>query len=110
MTELNLDNVLAQMRSLEASGRVELPDLVPPAGTVSATEKFADALAASLDQVNQAQQAAGNLQDRYLLGETDVNLADVMVAGQKSQISFQTLLQVRNRMVEAYQEIMRMPM
>lgn len=69
---------------------------------------FADALKASLNQVNQSQVEAQTLGKNFALGDDSVSLSDVMIAGQKANINFQATLQVRNKMVSAYQEIMSM--
>ncbi len=69
---------------------------------------FAQVLKASLDQVNSAQSRAEGLGKRFALGDDSVNLSDVMIAGQKASISFQATVQVRNKLVSAYQEIMNM--
>ncbi|MEC9340765.1 MAG: flagellar hook-basal body complex protein FliE [Pseudomonadota bacterium] len=105
---VGVEGVLAQMRQLQASGRVDLQAPAVGAAPGTGIERFAGFLQESLDAVNQAQRTSGALQDRYLAGDPGTNLAEVMVAGQKAEISFQSLLQVRNRVVEAYQEIMRM--
>jgi len=110
MSDMSVDSVLSQMRSILAEGRVELPPLdLPNIGETKPTGGFSGLLAESVDKVNSAQKSAGQLQDRFLQGDESVSLADAMVAGQKAEISFQTLVQVRNRVVNAYEEIMRMP-
>jgi flagellar hook-basal body complex protein FliE len=42
------------------------------------------------------------------MGDPNVNLVDVMIASQKASVAFEATVQVRNKMVEAYQEVMRM--
>jgi flagellar hook-basal body complex protein FliE len=69
---------------------------------------FADALKAQLDQVNGAQQKAEQLGQRFTLGDDSVNLSDVMIASQKANIGFQATIQVRNKLVSAYHDIMAM--
>lgn len=69
---------------------------------------FSDALKASLDQVNQVQVNAETLGKNFAMGDDSVNLSDVMIAGQKANISFQTAVQVRNKLVSAYHDIMNM--
>lgn len=69
---------------------------------------FATALKASLDQVNSAQKQAETLGKQFALGDDSVSLSDVMIAGQKASMSFQASVQVRNKLVSAYQEIMNM--
>lgn len=68
---------------------------------------FQDALKSALDGVNATQQKAEALTEAYQRGEvTDV--AKVMLARQESSIAFEATLQTRNRLLSAYQEIMRM--
>lgn len=69
---------------------------------------FGSALTDALKGVNMEQIKANTLAEQFEMGKTD-DLAAVMIAGQKSSIAFQTVLQVRNRLVAAYQDIMNMP-
>lgn len=69
---------------------------------------FSSALKASLDQVSQTQMKAKTLGQNFVLGDDSVSLSDVMIAGQKANISFQATVQVRNKLVSAYQDIMNM--
>lgn len=69
---------------------------------------FASALKASLDQVNNAQLKSSELQKRFAMGDDKVNLSDVMINSQKANIAFQATIQVRNKLVSAYHDIMNM--
>jgi flagellar hook-basal body complex protein FliE len=69
---------------------------------------FADALKTSLDQVNSSQVQAEQLGQRFALGDDTVSLSDTMIAMQKANINFQATVQVRNKLVSAYHEIMNM--
>jgi flagellar hook-basal body complex protein FliE len=69
---------------------------------------FADALKNSLDQVSNAQHNAEKLGERFALGDDKVSLSDVMISMQKASIGFQATVQVRNKLVSAYHEIMNM--
>lgn len=69
---------------------------------------FAQVLKSTLDQVNESQSNAQKLSDSFSMGDDSVNLSDVMIAMQKASISFQTSVQVRNRLVSAYRDIMTM--
>jgi flagellar hook-basal body complex protein FliE len=87
-----------------------------PAGPVAGLEgeaaagkvNFADALKASLDQVSASQKSSRELGQRFTAGDDSVNLSDVMISMQKASISFQASVQVRNKLVSAYHEIMNM--
>ncbi len=70
--------------------------------------RFSDLLGQAIDTVHQKQQAANQLADAFEIGQSGVDLTDVMVASQKASVSFQALMQVRNKVVQAYQDIMQM--
>ena len=102
---IDAQGVLAQMRALASQARGA--ELAPPA--VTATD-FGAVMREALDYVNANQQHATALADRFERGEPGIDVADVMVALQKANISFQAATQVRNRLVSAYQDIMNMPL
>ena len=74
-----------------------------------AQKQFADYLKESINSVNTSQNQADGLAQKLANGE-NVDLQQVMVAAQKASITLQTTMEVRNKVVEAYQEIMRMQM
>lgn len=74
----------------------------------SAPPSFTDMLKQAIDNVNGLQSETGDLRTRYEMGDPSVDIVDVMVASQKSSVAFEATLQARNRLVSAYQEIMRM--
>lgn len=64
----------------------------------------------AIGSVNEVQQQSSALASAYERGDTGVSLSQVMVASQKASVSFQALTQVRNHLVDAYKDIMNMPM
>lgn len=80
------------------------------AGRVADAEPgdFAGALKASLDSVNRTQQSANALGQAFESGTTTASLAEVMLATQKASVAFQATVQVRNKLVQAYQDVMNM--
>ncbi len=103
MSEMNVNQVLAQMRSMsiEASAKPE---------QVKEHSDFSAMLKESIDSVNSTQQASGKLSKAFEIGDQDVSLAEVMIASQKANVSFQAMVQVRNKLVDAYKDVMNMPM
>lgn len=69
---------------------------------------FGDAMAQAMKGVSASQMEASRLQREVQLDNPNVSLEETMIAMQKSQIGFQATLQVRNRLVSAYSEIMNM--
>ncbi|RCU44572.1 MULTISPECIES: flagellar hook-basal body complex protein FliE [Corallincola] len=94
----------AMMRQAQA------PEMRPDAVPVnSAGDKFGGLLQNAIDGVNDVQSQAGQLRTAFEMGDRNVSLGDVMIASQKSSVAFQATVQVRNKLVEAYKEIMNMP-
>lgn len=63
----------------------------------------------AINQVNHNQKVANDLRNRFEKGDASVDLPEVMIAAQKSSVSFQAMNQVRNKLVEAYKDVMNMP-
>ena len=78
------------------------------AGNAPHKAGFADALKASLDNVNQSQMNAEKLGQAFSMGDDKFSLSDVMISMQKANITFQATVQVRNKLVSAYHDIMNM--
>ncbi len=113
MNDLAINSVLAQMRSLRAqagSGLGSAAGASPVQGANGAVAaNFSDTLKGALNNVAESQNVAGSLATRFELGDDKVNLSDVMLAGAKSQVQFRGAVEVRNRLVAAYQDVMNMP-
>ncbi len=94
-------NGTSSLSGLASSGRT---------GTANESTKvsFSDSLKRMLDSVNDQQSKADDLSKRFALGEDNVNLSDVMIERQKASLSLQATVQVRNKLVSAYHEIMNM--
>ena len=112
MNVSGVNSLLAQMRSamVVAQGGVTPPALQPAAvaNGASAPTDFASVLKSSLDGVAQVQNHAESMQQSFVLGDDKVSLSDVMIDMQKANIAFQTTVQVRNKVVAAYNDIMNM--
>ncbi|MBV9884881.1 MAG: flagellar hook-basal body complex protein FliE [Sphingomonadaceae bacterium] len=80
------------------------------AGEASGTGRagFGQALVNALSEVNASQARAGQVTEAYERGET-TDIASVMLARQQASIGFEATLQVRNRLLTAYKDIMSMP-
>lgn len=77
----------------------------PPAGKGD----FVASLDAALKTVSRAQNDAAELQREFQLENPNVSLEETMIAMNKSQLTFQAAVQVRNKLVQAYEQVMNMP-
>ncbi|MES2534916.1 MAG: flagellar hook-basal body complex protein FliE [Pseudomonadota bacterium] len=109
MTGIDTSRIEAMVGQLKAAAARAQGAIDPLQGEKTAGKlDFAAALKASLDQVSDTQQKAQQLGQRFVLGDDSVNLSDVMISMQKASISFQATVQVRNKLVSAYQDMMNM--
>ena len=76
--------------------------------TPQAVDGFQDTFKNALQAVSRAQNEATRLQNEVQMGNSSVSLEETMLAMQKAQIGFQATMHVRNRMVQAYTDIMNM--
>ncbi len=106
MSDINVNQVLAQMRTMS----IEASSKPIKAEQTAGGSDFAAMLKDSIDSVNETQQTSASLSKSFELGDSDVGLAEVMIASQKASVSFQAMLQVRNKLVDAYKDVMNMPM
>ena len=106
MDKVGIDNVLAPLRAASAMAGGNTP--AGAAAKDAAAVDFGQVLKTAVDQVNNAQLETNKLAKQFELGAPNANLQDVMISLQKANISFQTMVQVRNKLVNAYQEIMNM--
>ena len=106
MSQMEIDSVLAQIRSLSAQTRIGSSQATAPGK--SGPSEFANLLSKGIEQVNQTDQRASQLSAAFQRGEPGVELPQVMIEMQKASVSFRALTEVRNRLVSAYQDIMNM--
>lgn len=91
-----LENEVAAVQETSEVGDSSIPD-------------FKTMFKSAVDNVNEQQKVAGDLATRFEQGDASIDLPEVMIALQKSNVSFQAMSQVRNKLVDAYKEIMNMP-
>lgn len=122
---VDISRLLNDMRAMKAQTQVfQRPDAIrgsePMANgmrnlggaTVNETNsvpRFGDLMTQAINKVNDVQKTSSAMADAYERGVAGVDITDVMIASQKASVSFQAMVQVRNKLVEAYKEVMNMP-
>ncbi|AER55285.1 flagellar protein [Pseudoxanthomonas spadix BD-a59] len=117
-----ISSILSQIRAHEARTREGpgsaidvggLGNVGKPGGTGETAPAngagFGQLLSRAIDNVSQTQANAGALQTAFELGDPRADLARTMVAMQQAQVAFRATVEVRNRLVQAYQDVMNMP-
>ncbi len=118
-----ISSILSQIRAHESrAGAVPMrgtegvanrdqinPDLLGRVGGVNELPGFSQTLSNAIDKVSATQMHAAGMQKAFELGDPRADLARVMVSMQESQVAFRATVEVRNRLVQAYQDVMNMP-
>ncbi len=105
MSSMGIQQVLAEMRSLQAragGGATETASSTAP------TSDFASLLKSTVDGVASMQNQAAALSSAYEAGDKSVDLTKVMLEVQKAGLAFHAMTEVRNKLVDAYQQVMNM--
>ena len=116
MSNMEIDRVLAQIRSMSQAGKAGGVGGIGGAGAAGAKgvtgvdNDFAKLLKQGIDSVNATQNKAADIANKFERGVPGVELPQVMLEMQKANVSFRALTEVRNKFVEAYREIMNMPL
>jgi flagellar hook-basal body complex protein FliE len=115
MSQMEIDRVLAQIRSISQTTRPPGVGGIGgvgggPAGVNGIDTGFAKLLKQGIDGVNKTQATAADLATKFERGVPGVELPQVMLEMQKASVSFRALTEVRNKFIEAYREIMNMPL
>ena len=113
MSQMEIDRVLAQIRNIAAAtkgGGIGGIGGAAPHGAERVNNGFANLLKQGIEKVNETQSKASTLATQFEKGVPGVELPQVMLEMQKANVSFRALTEVRNKFVEAYREIMNMPL
>ena len=103
----DISEMLSKMREVSHKTKVFTPE-ANAAPTKSFDDVFSVAKGA-LGNVNQLQTTTEQLKTSYITGDSNVSISQVVLAAQKSKLAFEGLVSVRNKILEAYKEIMSMP-
>lgn len=109
MTQIDVNSLLAQMRTLSA--QLEPGAAAAPAvADAKAPDSFGNLLKQSIADVAQSQNEAQQMSAAFERGDPGADLPHVMLAVQKADLSFRAMTEVRNKLVDAYRDIMNMPL
>jgi flagellar hook-basal body complex protein FliE len=103
MTDINASQLISQLRSMATTAAG-----APTPSGASDQVNFSEMLAKAVNGVNDSQQQSAALKEAFQRGDEGIDISRVMIASQKASIEFQLMMQVRNRLVNAYQDIMNM--
>jgi flagellar hook-basal body complex protein FliE len=116
---MDINRVLVEMRALKAQAQAfdtvnstdiqinNKPQALKPVNNDA--PNFGQLMERAVNQVNDMQQNSKAMATAFEQGQKGVDITDVMIASQKASVSFQAMVQVRNKLVDAYRDVMNMP-
>ena len=105
MNETDVLRMISQLRQSNGLDQITRPATRPQAAD---SPDFAELFKQAVTAVNEAQKKSDHLKKAFEMGAPDVTLPEVMVASQKAKVSFEAMMEVRNKLLEAYREVMQM--
>ncbi len=105
MSSLQIQQVLAQMRALQVRAGGGAVDIAPSSAQPA---DFASLMKDSVDRIASMQNQATQLASSYESGDKSVDLTRVMLEVQKADLAFRAMTQVRNKLLDAYTQVMNM--
>jgi len=103
----DITEMLSKIREVSTKSKIFSPD-----NTIAPPKNFNDVMSIAkntISNVSDLQTASDHLKTAYISGDSNVSMSQVIVASQKSKLAFEGLIAVRNKILEAYKEIMNMP-
>jgi flagellar hook-basal body complex protein FliE len=105
---MQIQQVLAEMRALQARAAGTPAEIAAPGTQATGTPDFASLMKDSVDRIAAMQNQASALASASETGDKSVDLAKVMLEVQKADLAFRAMTQVRNKLVDAYTQVMNM--
>jgi flagellar hook-basal body complex protein FliE len=106
----SINSILSQIRTYQNQMGQSSLGGVADIARGNEIQGLVETLRNAIGGVNQAQQTSGALAKAFEMGDPSADLAKVMVAAQQSSVAFRATVEVRNRLVQAYQDVMNMPL
>ncbi|MGP1667209.1 MAG: flagellar hook-basal body complex protein FliE [Rhodanobacter sp.] len=107
MSTIDVNNLLSQMRSMSAG--IRPAETAFKAAPVAGQADFSSLLKQSIASVGETQMNAGRMAAAFERGDAGADLGRTMIAVQQADLSLRTMVNVRNKLVDAYKDIMNMP-
>ena len=109
MSDVAINQVLAQMRSMQALAQGQSVGSGLRATEAASSSQFSNLMTQSIADVNASMQESKAVTAAFESGDPSVSLAEVMITAQKASLQFTGMTEVRNKLLNAYQEVMNMP-
>jgi len=104
----NMNKAMVEMQRIAAQAQMK-PSEPQKEVTPGSPQNFTELFQQAVSNVNEVQQQSSALKKSFDLGDPSVDLPQVMMASQKASVAFESMVQVRNKLLQAYKDVMSMP-
>ena len=109
MSDVAINQVLSQMRNMQALAQGQGVGGELRSTEAAASSQFSNLMTQSIADVNASMRESKAVTAAFESGDPSVSLAEVMITAQKASLQFTGMTEVRNKLLNAYQEVMNMP-
>jgi flagellar hook-basal body complex protein FliE len=107
--DVKANSLYQEMQNMIGQSRLQINEAQPLNNINPSADDFSAMLKHAVDGVNDMQMASKTAQQNFEMGDTSLSLAEVMLTKEKASIAFEATVQVRNKVLEAYKQVMNMP-
>lgn len=108
-SKANIEQVLSRIRQISNQGKQVAENHLQQLQPASSFDTLMHSIKHGLSEVSQADLKTESARDAYIKGDTSVPLSEVLVASAKSKVAFEGLVAIRRHFIEAYKEVMNLP-
>ncbi|WP_218353230.1 flagellar hook-basal body complex protein FliE [Alteromonas lipotrueiana] len=107
--DIKADSLYQEMQAMIGQARLQTSATPEIQANPGAAGEFSTMLKSAIEGVNDMQMNSKSMQQSFEMGDPSLSMADVMLAKEKAGIAFEATVQVRNKVLDAYKQIMNMP-
>ncbi len=109
MNNVGMNKAFLEMQRMAAQAQLKPEQTNKMAAAEGSPQGFGELLKTAVNNVNEARISSSKLKKAFEMGDPNVDLPQVMMAGQKGSIAFKAMLEVRTKLLQAYKDVMSMP-
>jgi len=109
ISKSNIDQVLSKIRDISSQTKALSDNKITEPDKTSGFDSIISNVKNSLGKISETQNESQNIKNAYIHGDPNVSLSQVLVSSAQSKVAFEGLIAVRKHLIEAYKEIMNMP-
>lgn len=108
INNVNMNKAMLEMQRISAQAQLKPSETQTPT-SLGGPQNFTELFQQAVTNVNEVQKQSGAMKKAFDMGDPSVDLPQVMMASQKASVAFEAMVQTRNKLLQAYKDVMSMP-